>query len=88
VNGTFQRPTLAAPSLHGGAGFVVSPPCHPGAMNDQLDLLPPARRSETAAPRADDDTSWELDDHTRHVGRLGLAAARQALRQASSRLAA
>ena len=31
---------------------------------------------------------WRLDEHTRTVGRLGLAAARQALRAASARLAA
>ncbi|HEX2048833.1 MAG TPA: hypothetical protein VHF27_13795 [Acidimicrobiales bacterium] len=39
-------------------------------------------------PGGGDDTSWELDEHTRHVGRQGLAAARQALREASARLAA
>ena len=49
-------------------------------MNDQMALLPDAAQ--------DDDASWELDDHTRHVGRQGLAAARQALRQATARLAA
>jgi len=43
-------------------------------------LLPDA--SETA------DGSWEMDERTRELGRRGLAAARQALRQASSRLAA
>jgi len=32
--------------------------------------------------------AWELDDHTRELGRRGLAAARQALHQASARLAA
>ncbi len=32
--------------------------------------------------------SWDLDDHTRELGRQGLAAARQALRQASARMAA
>jgi hypothetical protein len=53
-------------------------------MNDQLAFLP-----ETAAT-ADrvDDHSWELDEHTRQIGRQGLAAARHALRQASARLAA
>ena len=39
-------------------------------------------------PSAEADVSWQLDDHTREVGRRGLAAARQALRQASVRLAA
>ena len=48
-------------------------------MNDQMALLPTA---------ADDRPSWELDDHTRHVGRQGLAAARQALQQAGARKAA
>ncbi|HEX3621877.1 MAG TPA: hypothetical protein VHT97_06135 [Acidimicrobiales bacterium] len=57
-------------------------------MDNQLDLLPSASRSEHAPARAGDDNTWELDDHTRHVGLLGLAAARQALRQASGRLAA
>jgi hypothetical protein len=49
--------------------------------NDQLALLPKASPEE-------DDISWELDDHTREVGRQGLAAARQALQQACARLAA
>ncbi|HEX2119929.1 MAG TPA: hypothetical protein VHF91_12145 [Acidimicrobiales bacterium] len=53
-------------------------------MNNQLALLPDA----PDASSADQEASWELDDHTRHVGRQGLAAARQALRQASARLAA
>jgi hypothetical protein len=50
-------------------------------MNDQLALL------SDASPGGDE-VSWELDEHTRHVGRQGLAAARQALREASGRLAA
>lgn len=49
-------------------------------MNDQMALLPDVAR--------DDDTSWELDDHTRHIGKQGLAAARQALEQARDRPAA
>jgi len=49
-------------------------------MHDQLALLPNAVR--------DDDASWELDDHTRSVGKLGLAAARQALEEACAKLAA
>ncbi|HEX2046236.1 MAG TPA: hypothetical protein VHF27_00630 [Acidimicrobiales bacterium] len=53
-------------------------------MNDQLALLPDTSAS---ADRVDD-TSWELDEHTRHVGRQGIVAARQALRQASARQAA
>lgn len=57
-------------------------------MNDQLDLLPSARPSGPTASRPADDAPWVLDEHTRHVGRIGLAAARQALQQASARLAA
>jgi hypothetical protein len=57
-------------------------------MNNQLDLLPSDKRSQNADSRRGDDPSWELDDHTRHVGLAGLAAARQALRQASARQAA
>lgn len=34
------------------------------------------------------DGSWEMDEHTRELGRQGLAAARQALRPASARPAA
>ena len=49
-------------------------------MTDQLALLPDASR--------DDEASWELDEHTRQVGRQGLAAARQALQEARARLAA
>ena len=53
-------------------------------MNDQLALLPDASSSDDEAA----EVSWELDEHTRSVGRQGLAAARQALREASARLAA
>ena len=53
-------------------------------MNDQLAFLPDASSDVDRV----DDTSWELDEHTRHVGRQGLAAARQALRQAAARPAA
>jgi hypothetical protein len=49
-------------------------------MTNQLALLPDASR--------DREVSWELDEHTREVGRQGLAAARQALRAATARRAA
>ena len=55
-------------------------------MNDQMALLPNAARDDRAS--RDDPASWELDDHTRHVGKQGLAAARQALLQAGARQAA
>lgn len=57
-------------------------------MDNQLDLLPSSRRSAAASPPADNLAPWELDEHTRQIGRVGLAAARQALQQASARLAA
>ncbi len=34
-----------------------------------------------------DERSWELDDHTREIGRRGLEQARRALQRASSRAA-
>ena len=49
-------------------------------MDNQLALLPDVSD--------EDEPSWELDDHTRDIGRQGLAAARQALRQACARQAA
>jgi hypothetical protein len=55
-------------------------------MNNQMALLPDARRDDPAV--RDDRASWELDDHTRHVGRQGLAAARAALQHAGARQAA
>lgn len=61
-------------------------------MNDQLALLTPAvRPAEPLCPPPcppERPGSWELDDHTRHVGRQGIAAARLALRQGSARAAA
>lgn len=45
--------------------------------NDQLALLP---RDEAA--------SWELDEHTRQIGKQGIAAAREALQRAAVRRAA
>jgi len=50
-------------------------------------LMPATSRSPRPR-RAPTEVPWELDDHTREVGRLGLAAARQALGQSSGRLAA
>lgn len=44
-------------------------------MEQQLTLVDPGERS------------WELDDHTREIGRRGLQQARQALQKASRRAA-
>lgn len=61
-------------------------------MNDQLALLPDAAEDDRVCSAHPSPglgrASWELDDHTRHVGRQGLAAARQALRQACATRAA
>jgi hypothetical protein len=60
-------------------------------MNDQMALLPDGRRHEPAGedrPVPTRRASWELDEHTRQIGKQGLAAARAALRQASARRAA
>ena len=56
------------------------PPVILDPMNDQLALL------EEDAGAAE--PAWELDDHTREVGRRGVAAARHALRQVAARRAA
>lgn len=40
--------------------------------NGQLALLP-----------RDDAASWELDEHTRQIGKQGIAAAREALQRAA-----
>lgn len=45
---------------------------------DQLALLPESGR----------DASWELDEHTRQIGKQGIAAAREALQRATVRRAA
>jgi hypothetical protein len=52
-------------------------------MDNQLVLLEDHDDGSAEAPRAD----WGLDEHTREVGRRGVALARQALRQASLRAA-
>lgn len=49
-------------------------------MNDQLVLLDD---EEEAARQA----AWRLDEHTREIGRRGVALAREALRQAAARAA-
>ncbi len=83
----------AGPPLRRGGGDggsppgenIVSPPWDHGIMNDQMALLPSPTGDGAASPGR---LSWELDEHTRHVGRQGLAAAREALQQAGARRAA
>ena len=53
-------------------------------MNDQLVLLDEDDRNDDGTPRR---SSWQLDAHTRDIGRRGVAQARQALRQAAARAA-
>ena len=45
---------------------------------NQLALLPESR----------EEASWELDEHTRQIGKQGIAAAREALQRAAVRRAA
>ena len=54
------------------ADVTVTPACHPGTMQEQLVLVEPVERQ------------WELDDHTREIGRRGVEQARQALRNAKA----
>jgi len=61
-------------------------------MSDQMALLPTTLlRTDPATPAqggGEANVSWDLDDHTRELGRRGLAAARRALAQGATRLAA
>lgn len=65
-------------------------------MSDQMALLPtpvvPEWPTDRTSLRADAsarrDGAWDLDDRTREAGRRGLAAARRALAQGPSRVAA
>jgi hypothetical protein len=56
--------------------LLVLPLCQNGRMTDQLRLI------ETDGP------DWQLDDRTRETGRKGVEAARQALRDAVTAVAA
>jgi hypothetical protein len=60
-----------------GYEHIVTPPCHPGYMNDQLPLL-----DDTPARRPD---GWRLDAKTREIGLRGVASAREALRASACR---
>ena len=51
--------------------------------DDQLVLLDDETAPEAASRRA-----WRLDEHTREIGRRGVAQAREALRQAAPSRAA
>ena len=55
---------------------TVVPPPHTAGMATQLDLL-------HGSPVEDD---WRIDDATRAIGRRGLARARAALAEATSRI--
>lgn len=52
-------------------------------MNDQLELLDD-ENDDGADARA---AGWQIDEHTRDIGRRGVAQAREALRQAARRAA-
>jgi hypothetical protein len=74
-------PTLANPGREQVSvsrrddGIHVTPPCHPGEV-EQLALLDPAAGAAAAEHR---EGSWQLDERTRAVGRVGLEQARRAL---------
>jgi hypothetical protein len=55
---------------------MVTPPEDDGTMTDQLVLIEHA------------DVDWRLDEHTKEVGRRGIAEARRALAAAARRAAA
>lgn len=57
-----------------------------GALSHPLCILRDMARQLALIEVKDKD--WKLDDRTREVGRKGVAAAREALRQASTRTAA
>lgn len=57
-----------------------------GALSHPLRILRDMARQLALIEVKDRD--WKLDDRTREVGRKGIAAAREALRQASARTAA
>ncbi len=65
-------------------GIYVTPPCHPGEM-EQLVLLDPAAGGGPSHPQ---EQPWQLDERTRAVGRQGLEEARRALLRSSVRVAA
>jgi hypothetical protein len=58
-------------------------------LQPQLPLLDPdldgAGRADDAP--SDEDRDWHLDEHTREIGRRGIAAARAQLRTATGRAA-
>ena len=58
----------------------VTPSLHTLFMTQQLRLISTATGKGEAA-------AWRLDEHTRQIGRDGLAAAREALRQSRPRYA-
>ena len=59
---------------------TVTPPLHTRTMSNQLRLID----AENGARSSD----WRLDEHTREIGRNGIAAARAALRASRARYAA
>jgi hypothetical protein len=63
-----------------------NPVAHVRGLQPQLPLpeIEPSVSPDTAG---DDEPEWRLDEHTRRVGRQGIAAARARLRSASGRAA-
>lgn len=62
---------------------------HIRGLQPQLPLLvvDPDEVAPVAEAPVDEDRDWHLDEHTRQVGRRGIAAARAHLRSAAGRAA-
>jgi hypothetical protein len=63
-----------------------NPVAHVRGLQPQLPL-PEIEPSVSSGTTGDDEPEWRLDEHTRRVGRQGIASARARLRSASGRAA-
>jgi hypothetical protein len=63
-----------------------NPVAHVRGLQPQLPL-PEIEPSVSPDTTDDDEPEWRLDEHTRQVGRQGIASARARLRSASGRAA-
>ena len=63
-----------------------NPVAHVRGLQPQLPL-PEIEPTVSPVAAGDDEPEWRLDEHTRQVGRQGIASARARLRSASGRAA-
>ncbi len=73
-----RRPALQW-SVGAQPPLLSHPPGNMGTMD---------KKNQLALLARDDAASWELDEHTRQIGKQGIAAAREALQRAAVRRAA